>query len=176
HSNRSQWPAMAPHGVYPCEGDDNWVAISCRADTEWDALADLVGEPWAFRDDWRTLAGRLAAEDDLDADLAAWTAGQERFDLAARLQSVGVPAAAVTKPSERIDDDANAAAWRLWASVDHAAMGEGRVDGLPGHLAETDWDISAAAPLLGQHNDLVLSDVLGLSASDIEGLREEGAI
>src|SRR5262249_43101021 len=47
YSNRSPYPAMAPHGVYPTRGDDAWVAIACRSDEDWSALATVIGEPWA---------------------------------------------------------------------------------------------------------------------------------
>ena len=67
HANRSEHPAMAPHGIYPALGEDEWVAIACRNDAEWGALANVVGEPWAHEWRFETLAGRLTAQDELDA-------------------------------------------------------------------------------------------------------------
>ena len=70
NSNRSVGPAMAPHGVFPCSGEDNWVAIACRNDDDWTVLASIAGlsEPR-----WRHAAGRLADEDAVEAAVAAWT-------------------------------------------------------------------------------------------------------
>jgi crotonobetainyl-CoA:carnitine CoA-transferase CaiB-like acyl-CoA transferase len=170
-STRSQHPRMAPHGIYPCAGDDNWVAISCRDDTEWKAIAALAGIAGHS-----TLDERLAAEDELDARLADWCRPLDKFDVAARLQAAGVPAAAVQKPAERIDADPNTAAWGLWPTVSHREMGEVRVDGEPAHFSETDWVIARGSPCLGQHNDEVYGGLLGLSASDIDQLRAEGVI
>ena len=64
----------------------------------------------------------------------------------------------------------------LWPWVDHPLMGKVRVDGLPYHLSETDWHIGEAAPLLGEDNDVVYGEILGLSDAEIGDLRTEGVI
>jgi crotonobetainyl-CoA:carnitine CoA-transferase CaiB-like acyl-CoA transferase len=176
NSNRSQWPGMAPHGIYPAQGDDDWLAIACRDDAQWAALAKVIDEPWSADGRWTDLAGRLAGEDELDAALAAWTGCHERFELATRLRAEGIAAAPVQRPGERIDGDPATAAYGLWPMVDHAAMGEVRVDGLPVHFSATDWRIDQAAPCLGQHNDQVYAELFGLSSREIDDLRAEGVI
>ncbi len=176
NSNRDATGTMAPHGIYRTEGKDNWIAISCRNDAEWAALAAEIGEPWASSAKLATIAGRLEHQDAIDADLDRWTSDKDRASLAAKLQSLGIPAAAVQRPSERIDADPSTEAWGLWPLVDHAAMGEVRVDGLPVHCSETDWVIDRAAPLLGADNDYVFGEILGLDADEIAKLREDGVI
>jgi crotonobetainyl-CoA:carnitine CoA-transferase CaiB-like acyl-CoA transferase len=175
-SNRSQSPEMAPHGIYPCDGDDEWVAIACRDDEDWRALGTAVGEPWARQPQWACLTGRLADQDALDESLAGWTAQREKFAVAAELRSAGVPASAVQTPEERIDHDLGTAAWGLWPTVEHTEMGPVRVDGLPVHLSGTDWELRRGGPCLGEHNDYVLGTLLGLSADDLTVLRDEGVI
>ena len=179
-SNRSSSPDMAPHGVYRCKGDDNWVAIACRTDDDWRALAAEVAidSPDAPLADARfeTTAGRMTAQDHLDELLGAWTADLLRWDVERRLQARGVPAAAVTRPGERIDGDIATASWGLWPMVDHPVAGGVRVDGEPVHLSKTDWAITAGAPTLGQHNNYVLGELLGLGSAEIEGLAAEGVI
>ncbi len=175
-ANRSPYPAMAPHGIYPTDGDDNWVAIACRDDDDWRSLCAIVGQPWTAELRFATTTGRLANEDDLDDYIAAWTAAHDRFALARDLRDVGVTASAVQRPGERIDEDADTAAWGLWPAVHHSEMGTVRVDGLPVHASETDWRIERSAPCLGEDNDLVYGEVLGFAPAAIAALREEGVI
>ena len=176
HSNRSEHPARAPHGIYPAAGDDEWVAIACRSDAEWRALAGAVGEAWAHEPRYAALAGRLAAQDALDAQLAAWTRGRTKAAAAAALNAAGVPAAPVAKPAERVDHDPATAAFGLWPTVRHSKMGDVRVDGMPVHLSKTDWALRQGAPCLGEHTEAVLGRLLGLSPDDVAKLRAEGVV
>ncbi len=175
-SNRSQHPRMAPHGIYPALGDDEWIAIACRDDSDWERLGEVVAEPWVEEGRFATLDGRIAHEDALDASVATFTATRDKFELATQLQGAGVPAAAVQQPRERIDEDERTRAWGLWPTVAHEKIGKVRVDGLPVHLSETDWELSRGAACLGQHNDFVYGDLLGLDRGEIESLRAEGVI
>ena len=176
NGNRSEWPPMAPHGIYPAQGDDEWVAIACRSDAEWRALVDVIDEAWAHEDGWTTLAARKAAEDALDARLSAWTATQDKFAAARRLQAAGVPASAVQRPHERIDHDPATADWGLWPEVEHTKMGRVRVDGLPVHFSRTDWEMHRGSPCVGEHTEEVLGSLLGLGADEVAALREEGVV
>ncbi len=176
NSNRNRWPAMAPHGIFPTEGDDNWVAISCRDEQEWQALTALAGASLPQNPKWATLEGRLVDEDSLESAIRTWTSTQDRFSLAAQLRAAGVAAAPVQRPGERIDGDPATGAWPLWPTVQHGAMGEVRVDGLPVHLSETDWEISDGAPLLGQHNEEIYCGLLGLTSAEYGRLVEEKVI
>ena len=122
------------------------------------------------------LAGRLAYEDELDDAVRVWTSSRDRFGAAVELQAVGVPAVGVAKPEDRIDNDPNTEAWRLWPTVTHGEMGRVRVDGIPVHFSETDWVLERGGPLLGQHNRQVLGGLLGLSDSELTDLAAEGVI
>jgi benzylsuccinate CoA-transferase BbsF subunit len=175
-SNRSQLPPMAPHGIYATVGDDAWVALACRDDHDWQAFADVVGEPWTAEARFATLAGRLESEDDLDRLVGAWTAGRDRFEIQAALQRAGVPAAAVQRPEDRIDHDPGTAAWGLWPTVHHREMGDVRVDGIPVHFSETDWVIERGAPCLGEHNDVVFGDLLGHEKDELDRWKEAGVL
>jgi crotonobetainyl-CoA:carnitine CoA-transferase CaiB-like acyl-CoA transferase len=176
HSNRNAWPEMAPHGIYPALGEDKWIAIACRDERDWQAFAKLVGRSFCAETRFATLAGRLASQDALDAEIRAWTRERDPFDGARALCAVGVPASAVQRPEERIDRDENTAACGLWPEVEHSAIGRVRVDGFPAHLSETDWSIERGAPCLGEHNERVFGGLLGLSSAEIGALREGGVI
>jgi crotonobetainyl-CoA:carnitine CoA-transferase CaiB-like acyl-CoA transferase len=176
NSNRSASPPMAPHGIYPAGEEDTWVAIACRDDSDWQAFGAVVDEPWVDDLGLATLLGRLAGQDSLDAQVAAWTAKRPARETEAVLQAAGVPAAVVQSPQQRIDEDPSTAAWGLWPEVQHSAMGEVRVDGLPVHLSATDWELARGGPCLGEHNERVFGGLLGLSSSELASLREEGVI
>jgi len=176
HSNRSQSPRMAPHGIYATAGEDCWIAIACRDDRDWRRLAQHIDQAWTGDARFAALAGRVEFEDALDRELAAWVRGRDRFALQEELQRAGVPAAAVQRPQERIDRDPAVAAWELFPEATHSKMGKVRVDGLPVHFSETDWQIERGAPCLGEHNEQVFGELLGLSTSEIGALREDGVI
>ncbi|MCY3919829.1 MAG: CoA transferase, partial [Chloroflexi bacterium] len=97
--NRSIY-GFAPHNVYPCrspgdaaDGGDRWIAITVTSDAEWRALrAEMDSPPWADAS-LDENAARLARQDEIDAEIAAWTRDQDDYDLFHRLQAVGVPAA-----------------------------------------------------------------------------------
>jgi benzylsuccinate CoA-transferase BbsF subunit len=175
-SNHSDEPPMAPHGIYPTAEEDRWVAIACRDDDDWIAFATVCRESWASDGRFATVAGRLAARPELDGLVGAWTAAQDRYELATSLRSAGVPAAAVAMSEDRIERDPDNAAWGLFPECDHPAIGRVRVDGLPAHLSATDWHIERGAPLLGQHNREILCGLLGLSDEEYVALEEGGVL
>ncbi|MEM7272268.1 MAG: CoA transferase [Actinomycetota bacterium] len=179
-ANRSASPEMAPHGVYRCAGDDAWVAIACRDDLDWRSLKSVIGVEAAALglSDHRFdgLDGRLADQDGLDAGLGGWCAERSRWEIEADLQAVGVPAAAVRRPGERIDGDIATGSRGLWPMVDHPVIGGIRVDGLPVRLSATPWSIDRAAPTLGQHNRLVIGELLGRTPAALDDLAARGVI
>jgi crotonobetainyl-CoA:carnitine CoA-transferase CaiB-like acyl-CoA transferase len=173
-SNRSNAPAMAPHGVYPCLGEDAWVAIACRDETDWSRLRTLIGESWAVDPQFSSLDARLQRQDHLDACLGTWTSAQPKFVIQRLLRGAGVPCSAVQTPGERIDDDPDTAG--LWPEVEHPAMGRVRVDGLPVQLSRTPWKIERGAPSLGEHNEEVFARLLGLTDAEVAELRTDGVV
>lgn len=176
NGNRSLAGDHAPHGIFPTLGDDDWVAIACRDDRDWAGLADLIGDDWAGDTRFDTAAGRLANEDEIERRLADWTRTRDKFEVQRDLLARGVPAAAVQKPHERIDEDPDTDRFGLWPTATHQKMGDVRCDGLPVHLSRTDWAIERGGPCLGEHTDQVLTDVLDLSSAELAGLRERGVV
>ncbi len=163
----------APQGVYPCAGRDRWIAISVTSEQEWSALCGEAG----LDEPLRTMgaAARLEHHDDIDEALSAWTRKSEPGDLMARLQSIGVIACTVADARDIVNDtqlEANG----FWAEVEHADVGRRRYPGLPIRLERTPATFRRAAPLLGEHNTEVLTQILGLSPGEIESLKKEGVI
>jgi len=167
-------PAMAPHGAFPCQGDDAWIAISVRDQTDWEALLSVVAdEPELHDPRFTTLAGRLAAVDDLEAALSRWTATEDRHVLAARLQKAGIPAAPVQRGDEVLHDPhLTARAW--FKPMTHADMGTHLHHGHPWRFSRTPPVCATPAPRLGEHSAEVLAGELGLTLDEIARLTEFG--
>ncbi len=180
NSNRDQGlelgQRMVPHGIYPAKGEDRWLAIACRDQRDWENLCTAIERTWMEDARFKTLEDRIAHEDELDALIAERSRQVDAYDTAQHLQTFEVPASAVASPEERIDRDANTAAWGLWPEAQHTELGGVRVDGQPVHLSETDWKIERGAACLGEHNDCVLGDVLGYAPAALVSMREEGAL
>ena len=181
NSNRSVHPSMAPHGIYRCaandEWDDNWVAIAVRNDEDWLALCRVLrlGD-LASDDELANVDGRIARHDEIDARIEAWTRARTPMQAMTALQDAGVPAGAVQRPEDRIENDPNTAAWGLFPEVRHPKMGKVRVDGMPVKLSRTPARIERGGPTLGQHNAQIFGDVLGMDESTIADLTERGVI
>ncbi len=177
NSNRSVHPRMAPHGIYRCAGVDNWVAIAARDGEDWAKLCKVMGfDDLAADASLAALEGRMERHDEIDARIEAWTETRARMDAMYALQAEGVPAGAVQRPEDRIEDDPNTRAWNLFPTVEHSKMGRVRVDGMPIELSETPARIERGAPTLGQHNDEVFGGVMGMDSETIRSLVEEGVI
>jgi benzylsuccinate CoA-transferase BbsF subunit len=176
NSNRNDWPAMAPHGIYPCAGDDDWVAIACRDDADWRKLAAVIDRPWCTERAFADTPSRVDGEDRLDTLVGEWTRERDKFAVERALRDAGVPVAAVLRPQERIDLDGSTEAFGLWPTVKHTKMGNVRVDGQPVHFSSTDWKIERGAPCLSEHTEEVLTGLLGLSRDEVAALRQEGVV
>jgi benzylsuccinate CoA-transferase BbsF subunit len=175
-SNRSISPSMAPHGIFPTALDDRWVSLAVRSDAEWHRLTGAIDEPWCDDERYRTVEGRLSANEELEAQIGAWSSRQQPDEVSSALRDVRVAVAVVASPEERIDLDEATSAFGLWPEAVHSELGRLRVEGLPFHLSGGDWEITRGAPCLGEHNDLVIGDLLGHSAKEIEAWREAGVL
>ena len=137
NSNRSQSPAMAPHGIWRAKGNNEWVSIAIRDDNDWEMFAEVINQLWANDERWRRLVGRLAGESELERLIASWVQEFTKFEVSEMLRSAGIPCGAVLKPIERIEDDRRTE--KLWVEVEHSEVGVSRVEGLPLEVSETNW-------------------------------------
>ena len=100
-------PGTAPHGVYPCKGEDRWIAIACFNEGEWAALRLTLsrqGQAWADDERWSTVVGRKDREDELDRLMSGWTRGWDSAELMRSLQQTGVPAGMVNDCRDLFED------------------------------------------------------------------------
>lgn len=171
--NRSR--ERAPQGVYRCEGDEQWVALSVE-DDQWPALVALLGSPaWATAPAMATATGRFAAQDEIDERLGEWFAGQARDEVWRRLVDCGIAAAPVV-------DHRDVSSFELFTArgfpevADHPVAGPIPVPGMPYRWSGIDRWIRTPSPTLGQHNHEVLTEVLGLDDDEIRRLEEDRVI
>ncbi|HEY7293764.1 MAG TPA: CoA transferase, partial [Dehalococcoidia bacterium] len=170
-------PQFAPQGVYPCHGEDAWIAISVEDDAQWAALRATMGDPeWAQNPRLATAAGRMAAHDEIDAGLAAWTSTFDKQELMHLLQSGGVPAGAVLTGLELLaDPQLNARGW--WEELVPTEVGEAyRFVTAPWRLSATPRLPSSPAPCLGEHNEHIFRNLVGLSSAEYAELQDAGVI
>jgi len=179
--NRSPDPPMAPHGAYRCAGEDEWIAIACRDDADWERLRRAMGDPtWARDPRFATVTGRRAAEDELDRRIGEWTATHERYALADRLTAAGVPAAAVQDARDRVERDPQLRARDYFVPLRHTETGDWPLERTPFRLSESDVHpggaIRRGPPCLGEDTREVLRRVLGLGDGEIDALTEAGVL
>ena len=149
-------PDYRPYGTYQCaargDDDDRWIAITVTSDSELDALADVAGQ-----DSWISIDA-----DALDAEIAGWTRTQQAEELMERLQDGGVPAGVVQTPEDLRNDPQLEHRGHYWM-LDHPTMGHRAYDGPSFRLSETPAELTKAAPLLGEDNEYVYKDIVGMS-------------
>jgi crotonobetainyl-CoA:carnitine CoA-transferase CaiB-like acyl-CoA transferase len=167
-------PEMAPHGVYPCLGEDRWIAIAAADDEQWAALRRTLGLPDKAR--WATMQGRLADRDALDRAIAECTREKNANALMEQLQAAGVAAGAVNDARDVLRHDAQLAARGHWVELDHPEMGKSVYNSAPFRFSDAQSAPSSAAPLLGQHTREICEEMLGLSNEEIERLVACGAL
>ena len=166
----------APHNVYRCKGPDRWIAIAVTDDAAWHALCGVIGRPdLAAAPDLATAAGRRARQHDIDAAITAWTKERDDDEAMHRLQQAGVPAGPFLEPSRLFHDPH----LRQGGYFTRLRTHDGAWRDLPG----VGWRFGggpaphvAPAPVLGQDNEYVYRDILGLSEADIARLVEEHVI
>lgn len=167
-------PSSAPHGVYPCRGHDQWCAIACETEGQWDALRRMVGSPELDKDRFSGARQRKMNEDELDAILSAWTAGWDKHELASALRAAGAPAGTVQDGRDVFTDPELLAAGH-YVRVDHPKMGPSDMPAPPMRFSRSAIEVRPA-PLLGQHNRSVFVDLLGLPESEIAELEAQGVL
>jgi benzylsuccinate CoA-transferase BbsF subunit len=172
--NRNE--GAAPHGVYPCRGDDRWIAIAVFSDPEWRLLRRALGDP-PFAQDARfaSTEGRLAHQDELDEGLGRITREHDAHELMHRLQAEGLEAGAVQDMGDLLCDPQLAHRGHF-RSLRHVHLGELAFEHYGLRLSDAPPRLETPGPNLGEHNEEVLRDLLGLSDEEIERLGRAGVL
>ena len=152
----------APHGTYPCIGEDKWVAIACLTDAHWQALVSAMGSPdWAKKPEYSTLEGRQAAAEELDKRIGEWTMGYTSDDVFQLLQP-NVPAGPVHSQSD-LYTDRQIIHRGYFVNLPHTVMGEVPFNGMQAIMSKTPAWLRKASPCIGEDSLEVLEGILGYS-------------
>lgn len=181
HGNRMQAAAWAPHGAYPCRGTDEWITIAVQTDEQWEAVVAEIGAPtWAHETRFQTAEGRKTHEDDLDRLLAEHTKNEDRYDLMQRLQRRGVPAGVVQTAKDRYTRDPQLQERGYFVPLPHTEIGTWPIEAFPAKFQNMRVDVGGlpgrGAPCIGEDNDYVYREILGLTPEEIATLREDWII
>ena len=171
--------SMAPHGCYPCDGEDQWVTIAVRDDSDWAAFCHAIGVPELIADSrFRTASGRLARQDELDNIVARWTSERTSYQIMETLQGAAVPAGPVLTAGQALTDPQfrRRGFFEEVAHPDKTGLGNREYIGRGWKFSASPAGIAGPAPLLGEANGYGLQELLGLSPALTETLEQQAII
>jgi benzylsuccinate CoA-transferase BbsF subunit len=166
-------PLQVPQGLYPCSGEDRWIAIDASSPIHWEAFRALIVE---LRDaKFDTIIGRLRKRAELETAIAAWTREQKADAIEDLLQAVGVPAHVVSRSGDFTRDLDLREAGHL-NQINDPVFGEAEIEGPRFSLDRTALAATRRGPRIGEHTKEVLANVLGMSEPEIAQLSEAGVL
>ena len=167
---------MVPHGIYPCRGNDRWIAIAVETEEEWSHLGRVLRNPaWFGEERFRDRASRLQAREELDGLMARETRRFQDYELMTSLQNGGVAAFPVLDAVGQLADPHLRHRRRL-TKVDLDSEPVEIPLGIPWHLSETPGSIRSPAGLIGGESLFILRDLLGVEDSEIRRLKSQRAV
>ena len=165
-----------PHNLYRCQGDDKWIAISVHDERQWAAFCKAAGHSeWLEDERFCDSFSRHLNVKELDALVTEWTLTLTNMEVMERLQAVGVPAGP-SQNNEALINDPQLQFRNQFIETDHVEVGRRVSMGLQGQFSAIPERRYNAAPAMGQHNEEVFHDFLGLSREEIDRLVEEEVI
>ena len=165
-----------PQGVYRCRGDDRWCALAVTTEEEWRGLKKALGNPpWAEDKSFATLTNRLKNKKALDDLVGEWTQKHTAEEVMTLLQKKGI-AAGVVQSARDLVQDPQLKHRGFFVELDHPEMGKTISDATPIRLSDSPPRYRLPAPLLGQDNNYVYGELLGMSRAELAKLKEQGVI
>jgi crotonobetainyl-CoA:carnitine CoA-transferase CaiB-like acyl-CoA transferase len=163
----------APQGLYPCVGDDMWVAISIEDDRQWECFRRAIGSPaWAFEPRFAAVTGRHVHHDELDKLIGAWTSGRRDEEIVALLAGAGVPSGRLADP-RAMSEHPQLRAFGYYEQATHPVLGDMWLPTVPFRLQSIERWIKTPAPTLGHDSREVLGQLLGLDSAELDRLMAE---
>lgn len=169
-------PCFCVHNNYPCSGEDKWVSIAIRTEEEWKGFCRAIGEPsWTQRQDFADGYKRTVNRRELDRLIGEWTIGKAPDEVMQILQKQGVAAAPCADTEERFFNPHFQHRENI-VNIEHPVTGVDFVPNVVCNLSQTPGKIRRPAPLLGEHNDYVFGELLGVSRQEMDRLVKEKII
>lgn len=169
-------PQFAPYNCYRCRGDDSWCVIAVFNEEEWEQFCQALDHPsWTRDSKFKDMESRLKNVDELDQNIERWTGQYTPHQVMRILQSFGVAAGAVQN-GEELYYDLQLRARGFMMEQELPRLGRVTFAGVPLRLPAgqvTHWQ---RAPVLGEHNDYVYRQLLGLRQEEIRNLEEAEVI
>ena len=165
---------MAPHNCYPCQGEDKWVSIAIATEEEWQCFCHALGNPpWTRDEKFSDAYRRWQNQEELDRLIGEWTIDHTHYEVTERLQQAGVAAIPSFNGTELFQDP-HLKERGFATEVTHPTIGKRTVLAPPWRFSDTPAQISRSSPKLGEHNEYVLGDLLGIPEAEIAQMEEEG--
>jgi len=171
--NRSE--RAVPHGAFACAGEDRWVAVAAWDDDDWARLARAMGLDDGVARRFATFAARQAAVDEVEALVSAWTATRRPEDVADTLQAAGLEAVPVADLGDA-SADPQLHHRHHFVTLEHPCMGECGYEHNGFRLSDAPAGFTRTSPTLGEHNDSILGEVLGLDSAQRQRLLDDGVL
>ena len=167
----------APHAVYRCKGEEEeWCAIAVSTDDEWHMFCRVIGDPeWTKDPKFASFSSRKENENELDELIEQWTISHTPEEIMNRMQSAGVPAGKVERGEDLVADPQLLHRETLVVK-EHPEIGPHFYQAPPFRFSKTPHEITMPAPCLGQHNEFVLKEILGMSDDEVAELLIAGAL
>jgi len=167
---------MAPHNCYRCQGDDRWVSIAISTEEEWRALCEAMGNPgWSKEERFQDIYRRWQNQEELDRRINEWTQNYTCEEVTEKLQRVGVAAYPSLSNKDMFESE-HLRERKFATEVDHAVVGRHVTINPPWKFQETPARIWQQAPLIGEHNEYVYTELLGLNREEVDRLVKEEVI
>ena len=167
--------SICPNGVYPCMGEEQWLALSIENDQQWQSLSGIINEEWVHEGGLCTMTARKQKEDEINRHLASWTSKQQAEGLVNRLQSLGIPAGVVFNGRDISKAPQLAHRRAIWDlktedTGHHAVFSQGFL------MSRAEVPPPMPAPRLGEHSYAVCKEILNMSDETIVNLFQEGVL
>jgi crotonobetainyl-CoA:carnitine CoA-transferase CaiB-like acyl-CoA transferase len=192
--NDLPYDAQAPHGCYRCLDEtrstgadeatqakinERWIAIACTDDAQWQSLCALMQNPsWCQQPRFSSATGRQQARDELNNLVGQWTANHEAYALMALCQGAGVPAGVVQDGADLVERDPQLAEVNFLQAMQdvHPTLGPTWFDRLPLHFEKTQCNDYHRVRAIGEDNEQVLKDWLGLDKASVAAHAAQGTL
>jgi crotonobetainyl-CoA:carnitine CoA-transferase CaiB-like acyl-CoA transferase len=175
--NGNRLANASPHGVFQCQGDDRWIAISVQNEDQWIRFCEAIGQSaLAYQPEFKSLSDRKNHEDELEKLVTVWTSSCTSEQAEKILQTSSIPSNMVEKPSD-VYKDPQLKSRHYFTVLDHPVMGNQKFEPQSCFiLSKTPRELNRPSPCLGEHNEYVFKELLGMSDEELAEHIIDGSI